>query len=265
VAREARLNPRGVRTILDRLALGGIVEVQRSGRAASVRLRDAHPLANAIRNLFQEEAAQFDRLLERIGDAVRNATPNVLAVWVAAGSTPSTAEVGVLAAPNEVDQSAHALKRELGRDGQSLAIHLTIRAFTNAERELLQASDTPITLVYGWLPIAWREDGGGPFRLHRDLDERAKRLASVIAKRIAQDPSIIDRAIEWIDERERAAPDGAKRELAEWRRLLTHLSARQIEALLVEDSEKADRLRQSLPFVDALTPEERAQLFEAVA
>ena len=47
--------------------------------------------------------------------------------------------------------------------------------------------------------------------------------------------------------------------------MLTTLSSRQIEALLVEESERADRLRQSLPFVDVLAPEDRAAVFREVA
>jgi hypothetical protein len=43
--------------------------------------------------------------------------------------------------------------------------------------------------------------------------------------------------------------------------VLTTLSIRKVEALFVEESERADRLRQSLPFVDVLTPEDRAAVF----
>jgi len=109
-----------------------------------------------------------------------------------------------------------------------------------------------------------RQDGG-PLHSHLDIDERAKRLAAYIARRIAEDPVIIDRAIEWIDQRASVEPDPSKRALEEWRSVLTTLSSRQIEALLVEESERADRLRQSLPFVDVLAPEDRAAVFREVA
>jgi hypothetical protein len=46
--------------------------------------------------------------------------------------------------------------------------------------------------------------------------------------------------------------------------VLTTLSSRQVQALLVEESERADRLWQSLPFVDVLTPEDRAAVFREV-
>jgi hypothetical protein len=265
VAREARLNPRGVRAILDRLALAGIVNVQQSGRSGIVTLRDNHPLTSAIRRLFRQEGALYDRLVTTVRDAAGQAALDVRAVWVTAGSATGTADVGVLASARVVDRAVYALEQQLRKAEQSLAIHFAVRAYTDAERDIVGERETPVTLVWGWLPFAWQQGGGGPLRSHRDLDERARRLGERIAKRIAQDPAIIDRAVEWIDERERSEPDPSKRALEEWRSVLTTLSARQVEALLVEESERADRLRQSLPFVDVLTPEDRAAMFREVA
>jgi hypothetical protein len=265
VAREARLNPRGVRTILDRLALAGIVNVQQSGRSGIVTLRENHPLTGAIRGLFQEERSLFDRIVSAVGHAAAGATPDVRAVWVTGGPSTGTAEVGVLAAASEVDRSVYALEQQLRKVEQDLAVHFVVRAYTDAEREVVEERDKPVNLVWGWLPFAWQQEGGGLLRSHGNLNERAKRLAARIAKRIAQDPAIIDRAVEWIDLRTRIAPDPSKRALDEWRSVLTTLSSRQVEALLVEESERADRLRQSLPFVDVLTPEDRAAVFGEVA
>jgi hypothetical protein len=86
-------------------------------------------------------------------------------------------------------------------------------------------------------------------------------LAAHIARRIAEVPSIIDRAVEWIDQREWEEPAPSKRELEEWRSVLTTLSPRQVVASLMEEFERADRLRQLLPFVDVLTSEDRAAVF----
>jgi len=265
VAREARLNPRGVRALLDRLALAGIVNVQQSGRSGIVALRENHPLTPVIRRLFREERALFDRVVTTVRDVAGESTPDVRAVWVMAGSSTGTAEVGVLASATKVDRAVHVLEKRLRKAEPDLAVHFVVRAYTEAERELVGERETPVNLVWGWLPFAWQKGGGGPLRSHRDLDDRARRLAAHIAKRIAQDPSIIDRAVEWIDEREREGPEPSRRELEEWRSVLTTLSARQVEALLVEESERADRLRHSLPFVDVLTPEDRALVFREVA
>jgi hypothetical protein len=261
VAREARLNPRGVRPILDRLALAGIVNVQQSGRSGIVALRETHPLTPVIRRLFQEERAVFDRVVTTVRDAAGESTPDVHAVWVMAGTSTGTVEVGVLASSSQVDRAVHVLENLLRKNEQDLAVHFVVRAYTEAERALVEERETPVNLVWGWLPFAWLEGGGGPLRSHGDLDERARRLGERIAKRLAEDPAIIDRAVEWIDQRGQQVPDPSQRELEEWRSVLTNLSPRQVEALLLEKSERADRLRQSLPFVDVLTPEDRAAVF----
>jgi cytosine/adenosine deaminase-related metal-dependent hydrolase len=164
-----------------------------------------------------------------------------------------------------VDRAVHLLEKQLRKTERDLAVHFVVRAYTDAERELVEERETPVNLVWGWLPFDWQEGGGGPLRSHGDLDDRARRLAERIGKRIAEDPAIIARAIEWIDQREKEEPDPAKRDLEEWRSVLTTLSPRQVEALLVEESERADRLRQSLPFVDVLTSEDRAAVFRDVA
>lgn len=265
VAREAQLNPRGVRAILDRLALAGIVNVQQSGRTGIVTLRDEHPLTGVIRGLFQEERALFDRILTTVRDAAAKATPDVRAVWVTAGSSAGTAEVVVLASAYGVDRSVQVLEQQLRQAEKGLAVHFVVRAYTDAEREVVGEREMPVNLVWGWLPLAWQQSGGGPLRSHGDLDERARRLAERIAKRIAEDPGIIDRAVEWIDQRKKLEPDPSKRALDEWRSVLTTLSSRQVEALLVEKSGRADRLRQSLPFVDVLSGEDRAAVFREMA
>jgi hypothetical protein len=265
VARAASLNPRGVRAILDRLALAGIVNVQQSGRSGIVSLRDDHPLTRVIRRLFQEERELFDRIMTSVREAAGEAVPSARAVWVMAGTSTGTAEVGVLAPAREVDRAVQALEQELRSVEADLAVHFVVRAYTDAEREIVRKRDTPINLVWGWLPFAWQQGGGGPLRSHGDVDERAKRLAARIATRIAEDPAIIERAVEWIDQRDSVEPDSSRRALEEWRSVLTTLSSRQVEALLVEESERADRLRQSLPFVDVLTPEDRAAVFREVA
>ncbi len=121
VAREARLNPRGVRAILDRLALAGIVNVQQSGRSGIVTLRENHPLTTVIRRLFQEERALFDRIVTTVRDAAGEVTADVRAVWVTAGSSAGTAEVGVLASAREVDRWVHALEQWLRQAEKGLA------------------------------------------------------------------------------------------------------------------------------------------------
>ena len=265
VARRALLNPSGVRRILDRLAQTGLVEVIGSGRNQAVRLRERHPLAESLRSLFQAEKSTFGRVVESVRRALSGEDLGNTAVWIESPSTrsPGTVDVGVLAEPAALEGSMSAVQDSLEALEGELAMHFVVHGYTDAD--MVAAGDQrwrleDITLLNGWIPARWRHDPDGPIVTHQVLDQHARLLAEAIAKALPNDPSLIGRATEWIDKRlESASPRGAH-ELNESRRILSQLSLSQIQALLTEDSERADRLRQSLPFLDVLSGSERAEL-----
>ncbi|MGH7564597.1 MAG: hypothetical protein ACREK5_09275 [Gemmatimonadota bacterium] len=102
-------------------------------------------------------------------------------------------------------------------------------------------------------------------RIHTDPDRRSLALGRAIADRLSQDPSLIERAREYIERRLKRASSGEKKELHEWKRLLESLSPVQIRRLLVDPGERATRLRQTLPFLEALSVEERDRILEEVS
>lgn len=268
VARRARLNPSGVRRTLDRLADIGLVEALGSGRNQSVRLRERHPLAQPIRSIFQEERRVFEEFRSAAERAFRRSDFPATAVWIEnpEARSPGTVHLGVLAPPDRVDEAKDIVRGHLEEVGEDLAIHFVLHGYTDADRPALTDQETErlrqLTLLYGWLPRDWWDATGGPVRTHRHLDERARRLAEAIADQLPRDPSIIERTLTWIDKRLEDADARAAHDLEEWRRILSDLSIQQVQSLLREESERADRLRQSLPFVRVLTPEERARLLE---
>ena len=83
-----------------------------------------------------------------------------------------------------------------------------------------------------------------------------------IADLLPNDPSIVDRARHWIETRLKVAGRRDTGDLKEWSRILDELSLQQIQAFLRENSERAHRLRQSLPFTEVLTPSERRRLLK---
>lgn len=92
-------------------------------------------------------------------------------------------------------------------------------------------------------------------RHHDWLDERNRALHARIAEKLRQDPTLISQALANIDRW--AERSGTDRALHEWREILTSRPLGEVVALLAEDSENADRLRQSTPFAGVLTQEER--------
>lgn len=268
VARRAELNPSGVRRTLDRLAELGIVEAIGSGRNQSVRLRDAHPLSDAIRSLFHSERKTYERFLEVVRGAFRRPDLPARSVWLESpdARSPGTVHVGVLASPEGVDEAVAAVRSAVEDVEQDLATHFVVHGYSDADRLALTDEEQErlesVTLLFGWLPQEWRRQEGGPVESHRLLDERARRLADRIAELLPNDPSLISRTIDWIDERLEEASRQEAHDLREWRRVLGELSIQQVQALLREDSERAVRLRQSLPFVGALTPSERRNVLD---
>ena len=270
VAERAELHPTGVRRLLDALADLGIVDVIGSGRNQAVHLRNEHPLAVPLRHLFNEEREGFERVAASVRNAVAAMSKPVEAVWLEypAGRFGGVVHLGVLAAPDMVDSVTRDLEERLSPLAENLALHFVTHGYTPVDVGMVTDEQakrlSDVTLLHGWIPFRWREEGGGPIRSHRELDERSRRLASAIAERLPSDPEIIRRALEWLDQRLKSAGGREAPALKQWRNVLTRLSVAQIQRVLTEDSERGRELRQSLPFAEALSTQERRSLLSRV-
>jgi hypothetical protein len=275
-ARRAQMDASGVRRALDALAAEGVVETVGSGARTPVRLRDGHPLASAIRALFEAERGRAAEVMDAIRAVATGLSPQPWALWA---SMPADAEpdafqamrMGVLAGAREVDGIARALRDGLRDVQRRYDLPIEVRGYTRADLETLPADrraelagarpilgPAPTELVAGDAPAAavlrpWR---GG----HARQDRRALLLGRAIGERIARDPSLIDRAREYA-RRMAATSPGVRQEMEEWEMILDTLPPARLRAFLADPGERATRLRQSLPFVAVLTPAERDDLF----
>lgn len=266
VAERAELHPTGVRRILDALAESGLVEVVGSGRSQAVHLRTEHPMAVPLRQLFREEREAFERVTAAVRNALSAMSKPIDAVWFEnlSAQIHGVVHVGILAPPEVVDVATRDLESHLAPLADSLALHFVTHGYTPADAEFVHEEEkgrlSNITVVYGWIPWRWRQEGGGPIKSHHELDERAKRLAWAIAERLPRDSSIVPRAVDWINQQLESATGREAPALQEWRKILTRLSTAQIQKILTEESERARELRQSLPFAEALSAEERRKI-----
>jgi hypothetical protein len=101
--------------------------------------------------------------------------------------------------------------------------------------------------------------------LHRAQDEVSLALATVIARRLAARPEWIELARTNLAAWKRAneGSPGLVAAYAEWDAILS-LPLPEVAAILMEPTERGQRLRQSNPFAGALTPEEVWQVKRSV-
>jgi hypothetical protein len=102
----------------------------------------------------------------------------------------------------------------------------------------------------------------GPRATRRDhtwVDERSRALHARIADKLRAQPSLVAVAVGNLDRWERLRGRDAAAD--EWRSLLD-APFPELLRLLTEESENADRLRQSSPFAGILTDEERTAVFQ---
>jgi hypothetical protein len=255
-----------VRRSLDRLAELGLIEIIGSGKNLAVRLRERHPLARSLRSLFRDELQVLELITSATREIFLRRHLPLQAVWIENPSmrSPGTIDIGVLGTPGEIEHIARSIELDLREIEPALAAHFVVHAYTDADLHLLTREQIQrlerVTLLHGWIPHLWREYGGGPIRTHHDLNVRARQIASALAKRLTSDPSILEGAREWIEEQLKKPHLHEHRDLQEWKSILTELSVRQIQSFLTEDSERAERLRQSMPFVEILTEAERTAI-----
>ncbi len=280
VARRAVLNSSGVRRSLADLAKFGILEFVGIGRRQLVALRDKHPLAPALRSLFASEKEVFEGFVESLRSAIANLTPAPLSAWiegpVAEGTDREgdTTIVGLLASAANVDTLGRELDSRTIDIMSEYDVMIEVRRWTPADLATTprsQWSQNAKTLsLHGPAPISFtRQDGprknNGVRRSnnHQDLDRRALAIARAIANRLRDDPSLVGAARDFIVRRMEKASPSERVELDEWLGILERLSVRQLRNFLVHRGGRATRLRQSLPFVQILSNDERQSIFES--
>ncbi len=285
IASQAAITLSGVGRALGALEQTGIIEFVGVGRRRPIQLRRAHPLAPVLDALFAAEARRVDTIFARIRAAAEAIMPAPRSVWVegpvARGSDGAgdPVVVGVLAGVKELDATVDALVAALtpleieedvsievrGRTTADLAI-TTERERRELDAVLLLLGPPPLALVSSERAreLVGRRRGARPVS-HATLDERARSLGAAVAAKLSHDPSLVERARAYIAHRLLQASPGERRELQEWDRILRTMSLPRLRRFLVEPSERATRLRQTLPFVGVLTPAEREAAMESTA
>lgn len=270
LARRAGLGRTSIYPALRELEVVGIVEFVGAGTQRHVQLRERHPLASGLKELFRAEEGRFDEVATALRAVFAESPVRVLSAWVedVATATRGTDVISLyfIAMPEDKDRLLDYLNERLPAVERSQDLHVVVTGLTRSELETLSRShrnalDNP-TLLEGVPPVGLlkldRSGAGKPAPLsHDEHDARARRLALAIAVKIKKDPGLIALAQDRLERRSQRASPRERRELTEWLRILSTMSPARLRAFLVENSERATRLRQSLPALNLLSAAER--------
>ena len=270
LAKRAQLGRTSIYPALRELERAGIVEFVGAGAQAQVQIRDRHPLSRQLRQLFRAEARRFEEFVAALRELFEQLRIRPISAWADEreknGEIAGTLRLYFIARPEEVEALTDILNSQLAKAEQAYDIHIAVTGLTRSELQthsgVTEDGLDDAILIAGVPPVALLEGSHQSrnrptLRSHDEHDARSRRLALAIATKLRRDPGLINLAEDHIKRRAPKASPGEKRELAEWTRLLSTMSPARLGRFLLENSERAIRLRQTLPTLNLLSPAER--------
>lgn len=258
LARRTRMHLRAMQVAVEKLEYAGILERVGTGSHPQVRLRRAHPLATAVRDLFQAERTRVERILEDLKGVAREHRRRADAIWlegpVAGGHEggDETLFIGVLAPSDRVDAVVDDLRERMGEFMRREDITIEVRGWTKADLEAM-AHERGLEIAMPLLgtPPGVVRDGApakrGRSRSHADIDAELRDRGRRISQALVRKPELVGQAREEITKRLATASPQEARTLREWQQLLEGLSLQRLRRWLIDSGEQATRLRQSMP------------------
>jgi len=278
LARRTELQGSGVARVCTRLEDLGVIEaVGRGARNQQYRRAARFAFSNALTQLFSLEQARADEVIQDIRTAVQNM--GARAAWIEGAVAREQDRpgdpilVGLLVEPEGVESVRVNLGQQLLSVQRNRDVVIELRIMTIADLKTLDdAQRTELDTVKplaGPPPLDLAEVSGdrgskeraASQRDHAALDSRSKEMAQLIADRIRRDPSLVEDAKSYIERRLPQASPGEQLELREWKDILSSMSIPRLRRFLVQDNQRATKLRQSSPFLNVLSAEDREKFF----
>ena len=265
------LSKQGVYDITKRLVETGIVTYTGSGRQQLVELRKKYPLYRDLVNLFNMETQRYKELVDALSSIVRNFKEKPESAWIFGRTARGEDEYGdpvqiaLLGKLKIVDSLTNEFREKLIQDRVESIFDVTIdiRGVTVADLETKPSlTEEGMIHLWGIDPKDYlnpQSDESASMKSHRDLDERSLAESKIWTKLLKSNPEIIPRTISLLDKQIDKTSTGEKLELLEWKNLLENSSFQRLKKFMESDSERAVRLRQSLPFWHVLTENEKSK------
>ena len=277
IARRTALNASGVGRSIEELADLAIIGSLGTGSRRLYHLRAEHPLAGPLAALFVAEQDRFASLIDGLREAAHLLKPPPRAAWIQGPVARESDELGdplivrILASARDIDRMVESLWAEVMALESDYDVTISVQGLTSADYPMLAPEEradleTTISLL-GPPPLALFSEVDidrkrMPTGSHKELDRRALDFAKAVAAKLSEDPSLVDQARKYIERRLRQASPTERKEHEEWDRILRTMPLGRLEKFLVESSERATRLRQSLPFAGVLSRAELEELRE---
>lgn len=270
LAKRAMLGRTSIYPALHELERVGVIEFIGAGPRKLVQLRGNYPLSRILKKLFRVEARRFDELITALRKLISGMSRGPISAWIdRGGEDPESAEtltLYVVASPEELNRLTDYLNERLADLERKHDVHIAVHGIMPSELETLHRTSLTMLdaaiLLGGVPPVALLERSRSTAKTstiasHGEHDARSRRLAVAIAAKIRRDPGLIALAEERVRRRASEASPRERRELAEWIRILSTMSPARLRRFLLENSERAIRLRQTLPTLNFLSPVER--------
>jgi hypothetical protein len=259
------LSRQGVYDITKRLVESGVVKYTEFGRQQLVTLREDYPLYSVIKELFRAETNRYENFLGELHSVIRTLDKLPESAWIF-GNTAETddvygdpVQIALLGNFRTIDSIVNDFRTKLIelRAESRYDVTLDVRGITLADLEskpYLLESD--VILIWGISPNDFIKEGNNPTpkaRIHSDLDEISYNDSRVWTTLLGLYPDIIPRAISYLDKQIENCTSGERLEYMEWKNLLESSSFQRLKKFMESKSERAVRLRQSMPFWSVLT------------
>ncbi|HEX9691312.1 MAG TPA: hypothetical protein VGA22_04360 [Gemmatimonadales bacterium] len=265
VARRAGEHLRAAQLAVERLVEVGVVKRVGTGLQQQVRLNEENPLTPALAQLFEAERTRFDRLLSRLRSLAKKHAKAATAVWLREGVGEDSAgiEVGLLASSGQIDTLTDAFREAVTRVTSDEDVSIDVRGWTKPDLEAMEArafsESGNLVMLQGTLPDRLKGVGTGTGRRsHAAVDETLRDRAKRVAEALQRRPELVRRARDEVTNRLVTASPPEAKTLREWLQLLDGMSVPRLQHWLVGRSERATRLRQSMPLVFLQAASEQA-------
>ena len=254
IAERAGLTIPGAKKALERLLQSGFIARVGGGKKYQYEIRSSDRLMIMMIGLFRTEKDRYEKLLTVIKKEIKNLMPPPHAAWIQfpyrESSQPLT--IGVLHETLQLTNVVRQLRDRLNQVERDFDLTIELEGYTKADIPALKPVD--VTVLYGIMPnpeVPARRQSK-KLLIHKEKDRHLQIMSENLAKAIEQDASLVRRAKDHIDRLLEENQGMAAKDLIEWRDILAMYSIPRLAQFLVSSSERANRLRQSNPFLAIL-------------